>query len=249
MACTEKSNGPGNTLLTFWSVGQGDFASITTSDSCLFFDIGGNRHLSKTTLHEIRNRCSGKINLLLISHFDLDHIRNYSLLLKTVQISTAYFSHLDPKTKFGRVFLKTLSENKIGIKQIDDHFSQNNKSYFLKCLWPSAEFKHFRGENDYSLVFQFNAGGRSVLFTGDLPSTIEKLLPSTHAEILKVGHHGSKTSSSQKFLDNLHPKECIVSVGSQNPYGHPTFSTLTRLSHAHCTILRTDRLGSVNFIL
>jgi competence protein ComEC len=211
--------------------------------------VGGSSRLSEKTLSYIKTACIGKPGKLFISHFDLDHIRNARQLLKTVTIQKAFFSHLDPKTKYAKSLLTDLSFAKVEILQIDSRFFLKENGFSLKCLWPESGFDHYRIENDHSLVLLLKVNGRSVLFTGDLPERIEPFLQNTNIEILKVGHHGSKTSSSLAFLKNLRPKVCVVSVGAENHYGHPTHEALTRFKQTHCAILRTDRLGSVSFEL
>jgi competence protein ComEC len=102
-----------------------------------------------------------------------------------------------------------------------------------------------KAENDRSLVFLLKSKARTFLFTGDLPSKLEKKLPEAKADILKAGHHGSRYSSSLDFLKMLGPKMCVVSVGKINSYGHPNPEALARMKEAHCAILRTDVLGDI----
>jgi competence protein ComEC len=247
-ALSEKSNLT-DAHLIFWSVGQGDFISVDENSECLFFDVGGSHNLSKNMKAYLSIHCSEKTNYLFISHFDMDHFRNYRALLSIVKIKYAFFSHLDPKTKYGKLLLQTLLKNHIEIHRIAQGYHLALKDGSLSCLWPTRGFTDFKGENDHSLVLLFTHNGRRVFFTGDLPGKIESYLPSQPIEILKIGHHGSKTSSSQDFLSRIKPKECVVSVGAENHYGHPSRVTLLRLEKTGCTILRTDRLGNISFVL
>jgi competence protein ComEC len=119
----------------------------------------------------------------------------------------------------------------------------------MKCVWPPPDQPLRNAENDRSLVFLLKTPRLSFLMTGDLPSTMEKRLPLLNADVLKVGHHGSRHSSSSPFLEQLKPKVCVVSVGVHNTYGHPNPEALERMELANCTILRTDRLGDIVFPL
>ena len=118
-----------------------------------------------------------------------------------------------------------------------------------KILWP-PDFLRLEG-NNASVVLQMADGKRRALFTGDLESEFEQYLldisRDLHADLLQVGHHGSKTSSSIAFLEQVSPAIAAISAGKQNPYGHPAASTLQKLSlfiPDSSRILRTDLLGS-----
>ena len=237
--------------VTFWSVGQGDFASITTSTHCYFFDAGGSTSISRLMREKISHQCSKKISWLFISHFDKDHIRNVIPLTRLIHITAAFFPHLKPKTRFGNALLEELVRRHVNLQKIDTHFNLKLQNFEIHCLWPHPNFKGFKDENSWSLVMQVSVGRRSFLFTGDLPTKIEKILlkqPIERATILKIGHHGSKSSTSKPFLEAVHPQACVVSVGRLNRYHHPTLETLKRLVSENCAILRTDRLGPISFL-
>lgn len=104
--------------------------------------------------------------------------------------------------------------------------------------------------NDTSLVFKITFGNQDILLTGDMEKPLEKYLlqqKQNHleAEILKIGHHGSDSSSSQEFLEVVRPKFCIISSGEGNSYGHPHGVTLRRLERMGCQVLRTDQSGDI----
>ena len=106
-------------------------------------------------------------------------------------------------------------------------------------------------ENDNSLVIGFEIGNLKYLVTGDAPIEIENKIMETYSnipcDILKVGHHGSKTSSSDAFIKYLSPKEAIISCGKNNKYGHPHDSVLKVLKNNNVTIKRTDILGTITY--
>lgn len=120
----------------------------------------------------------------------------------------------------------------------------NNVLYFLNN-------KLYDNENDSSNVIYFNYGGIKMLFMGDAGVKVEEDIINKYnlnnIDILKVGHHGSKTSSSKSFIDNINPKYSIISVGKNNRYGHPDNEVLNTLSGS--TIYRTDLNGSIMFKL
>jgi len=119
----------------------------------------------------------------------------------------------------------------------------------LEVLSPPQDFAPPKSGNNDSLALRITYGAHSFLLTGDLESPIERLLVAggrpLHADVLKVGHHGSKTSTSPDFLNAVSPSVAIISAGFENPFGHPHASVLARLSERHSAILRTDRDGLI----
>ena len=228
----------------YWNIGQGDFISYVGSSVCLIFDVGGSFKIPQKDLMLLRRECPSRTVELYVSHFDKDHIVNFQRLMTYVFVSTAYFSHLDPSTQLGRKFLEQLKFQNAKIIQIRAGFSKSYGTVQLKCLWPLPGVLS-KSENDRSLVLDLKVHSRSFLFTGDLPSKMEKKFSPGLSRILKAGHHGSRWSSSQKFLEAIHPSLCIVSVGAYNHYGHPNSEALKRMVEAHCAILRTDKLGDI----
>jgi competence protein ComEC len=117
-------------------------------------------------------------------------------------------------------------------------------------LPPCPAFCSYRGPNDNSLVLRITLGERSLLFVGDAEEEEERLLLALahdrlRADVLKVGHHGSRTSSSPAFLAAVAPREAVVSAGCRNRFGHPHPSTLATLAAAGARVWRTDRDGAV----
>ncbi len=233
--------------LIFWNVGQGDFASLTGPHTCWVFDPGGSLRIPPILVQTLRTSCPGRKITLSVSHFDKDHIKNYGSLLKNFSITDVYVSHRDPRSKFGQKFLILMAAKKINIHVVGSGFRPSGPLSFL-CLWPinNGELGHL--ENNFSLVWHLKINSTSILITGDLPTKMERYPTWPQVEILKVAHHGSRTSTSSDFLNELKPKECVVSVG-KNSYGHPSIETLKRLKMARCAILRTDKLGPIKFEL
>lgn len=232
----------------YWSVGQGDFISFLSHKVCLVFDVGGSFKILEKNLIQMRNECPNKGVKLFISHFDKDHISNYKRLMSYLKVEESYFSHLDSRSEFGRKLLEQLRFQNSKIFEVRQGFNIAYGDAKLKCLWPPKGPLR-KAENDRSLVLKLEIGSRSFLFMGDLPSKMEKKLPFVTAQVLKVGHHGSKYSSDTNFLKSVGASACIVSVGKVNTYGHPNHEALKRMAKAHCTILRTDTLGAISFEL
>jgi competence protein ComEC len=239
--------------LIFWDVGQGDYISLNMSSArekfCAVFDVGGSRPLNRIQTIQLLNRCKGSALLLYLSHFDQDHIRNFESLIRQTRISKIFVSHLKPETETGRRFLKSAATHHVPVEVIQrGHAHSPLSSLKIKCLWPPPD-RTFKTENSKSLVLLVEAGSKKILLTGDLPCRFEKEIPAVSAAILKVGHHGSKTSSCLPFLKRVAPKTCIISAGKKNRYRHPSPATLRRLEEISCATLRTDRLGNLRILL
>ncbi len=117
----------------------------------------------------------------------------------------------------------------------------------IEVLSPPPEYASTRPGNNDSLVLRIADGRRSFLLAGDMERPMEARLLDhpVHADVLKVGHHGSKTSTMQPFLDAVSPGVAVISAGAQNSFGHPHPEVLDRLESRHSAIFRTDRDGLV----
>ena len=125
------------------------------------------------------------------------------------------------------------------------------KDLSLEVLSPSLKNLSSSELNDTSLVILLKDGDLKVLYTGDIGAKVEKELADKYdlsAQVLKVGHHGSRFSSSQAFLQELKPKIAIIEVGKKNTYGHPTPAVLGRLADVGSQVFRTDINGLVELI-
>jgi competence protein ComEC len=234
------------TQVIFHNVGQGDFISLTTATRCLLFDAGGSHKIYLHSLKRLHQKCKPQNTHLYLSHFDKDHLINYQQIFVFLKYSKVFISHSDPKTKAGKNFLEFHQKRNIPIQVIDFKYQIKSSDFSLECLWPQNQLlKPKDDENSKSLTFLLSIKGVQILLTGDLPSKMEKKTHWPQVDILKVGHHGSKYSSSLKFLRELRAKTCVVSAGKGNSYHHPHNELLHRLEEVHCGILRTDLLGQI----
>jgi competence protein ComEC len=119
----------------------------------------------------------------------------------------------------------------------------------IEVLWPCPRYDPFYDANDNSFVIRLDYVSQSFLFTGDVVARAEKVLVARGArlrcDVLKVPHHGSRTSSSKPFLDAVAPRLAIVSSGAFNDYGHPSPAVIERLDKGRARVMRIDRSGSV----
>lgn len=123
----------------------------------------------------------------------------------------------------------------------------------IDVLWPDKNSKITENSiNNNALVFKLDTNEKNILFTGDIEEETEKVLVQKYkntntlkSDILKVAHHGSKSSSIQEFLDLVKPKIALIGVGKDNKYGHPDNNTIKKLENINCKIYRTDKMGEI----
>lgn len=246
-------------------VGQGDALLIKTpfNRDTVLIDTGGvitfneeeDWKLRKETDYHAKNLVSaikaegvGQLDAVFLTHSDTDHIGNLDYLANELPIRHMYIASGMEETA---TFLAEVS----GMHHIPPITSLMGPSQVelntlaFQVLNPNHKR---RGENNDSLVLYSKIGGLSWLFTGDLEESGEQDLmrryPNLQADILKVGHHGSNTSTSSPFLKRVNPRGAFISVGRKNRYGHPTPEVVERLEAQKITIYRTDLNGAVHFI-
>ena len=233
-------------------VGQGDALAIRSPRGrWILVDAGPKTESfdagARTVLPFLRRRGAGRVDLLVLTHPDMDHVGGAGAILREFPVGRV----LDPGKAVGTdVFLEALEGAESGgvpWQVVRGGDSLNVDGIAIRVLWPSGET--FRDANEASVVLELRFGAFSILLTGDAPSEVEEafmpFLLSPRFQILKVGHHGSTTSTSSELLERISPEVALVSVGRRNRYGHPHPSVIRRLEASGVEILRTDEDGSV----
>jgi competence protein ComEC len=179
-----------------------------------------------------------QIDYLILTHGDYDHMGEAINLVNNFKVEKVIFN-CGPFNDLEKELIKVLDKKKI------KYYSCINKMdnlYFLQT-------KEYDNENDNSNVIYTKLNGYKFLFMGDASITTEKEILNKYnlpdIDVLKVGHHGSKTSSGKEFIDEIKPKYSIISVGKNNRYGHPNKEVLNTLDKSK--IYRTDQDGSIIF--
>ena len=229
-------------VVRFIDVGQGDCALISCGGKSLLIDGGPSSASSK--LYAILKRLGiTHLDYIIATHPDADHCGGIAGALNYADCGTFYCSVTKHDTKTFSSILKYLGDTPVTIPDLGDTFDLGVAR--VEFVGP---VKRTSDTNDSSLVCKIAFGNSSFLFTGDAEETSEFLMANGSADIdadvLKVGHHGSNTSSSNLFLSKVTPEYAIISVGSNN-YGHPGNETLQRLEDAGAEVLRTDELGTI----
>jgi competence protein ComEC len=191
-----------------------------------------------------------KIDFGIVSHIDTDHYGGFISLILNDKINEIYKPGIDTSSIKDVKFEKFLKEYNIPVSYYDMQSIQtgNSKVYILN------NNNYFSGENitsnERSGIIKIVYGNNSIIFTGDAGKETEYIYNSIYkkfldSDVLKVGHHGSESSTSVEFLDFVSPKISLVSAGINNSYGHPAGKVLNRIENSGSEILRTDKEGAV----
>ena len=237
------------TEITFLDVGQGDSTLIRYpfNQGNILIDTGGltNSDYSITlnkTIPYLKSIGITKLDYLILTHGDYDHMGDSIDLVENFKVDKVIFNN-DDYNDLELQLIKVLNEKNIPYYQnIKELNIDNNKLYFLNN-------KLYDNENDNSSVIYTELGKTKLLLMGDAGIEVEQNLLEKYnlndIDILKVGHHGSRTSSSKELIDSINLKYGVISVGKNNRYGHPNKEVLDNLDDT--TIYRTDKDGSIMF--
>ena len=235
--------------VTFLDVGQGDSSVIILPfGKTILIDTGGlylsRYNISKNkTVPYLNSLGISKIDLLILTHGDYDHIGDTINLLNEIKVDEVLFNN-DPFNDTENKIIKVLDKKNIKYSKNSWDFKKIEDLYFLNT-------KEYDNENDNSSVIYTELDGYKFMFMADAGIDKEKVILDKYnisgIDVLKIGHHGSKTSSSKYFINEIKPKYSIISVGKNNRYGHPTSEVLDTLSNSK--IYRTDLDGSIKINL
>lgn len=242
----------GSLKISFLDIGQGDAILIETPDHRLILVDGGPNDAVLNALSKVLSFWQKTFDLIILTNPDRDHMDGLLHVLDRYTVKKFLVSGVWKKNAFTKGLLEKISSKKVPLllARSDEDFSFGDVT--LDILFPPRIFTDEDVTiNNGSVVFMLRFHGHRIMFPGDAEveteTWIAKNIPDIRAEILKAGHHGSKTSSSEIFLQKVQPKVTIISCGKRNRYGHPHEITLERLKKVGSKILRTDELGTVQF--
>lgn len=229
----------------FIDVGQADSILIISQGQTVLIDAGTNS-AGPSVLKYIQDQGITKIDYLIGTHPHEDHIGGLDNIINGLEIGQVILPRHSSNTKTYEDVLNAVKNKglKITAAKAGNSFSAGECSF--KLLAPDGEYDD---TNNYSVVARMTVGSVSMLFTGDAETQSEQRILDSGAlvksDLLKVGHHGSSTSTCPQFLAAVAPKYAVISVGKDNSYGHPHIETLEALQKAGTEIYRTDILGTV----
>lgn len=236
--------------VAFLDVGQGDAIFIEAPNGNQILIDGGENKKVLSELSRIMPFYDRSIDVVLATHPDTDHTGGLLGVIDRFDIGMIMEPGVYVDNSVQEEFEEKINEKKIK-KILARQGMQINMGdeIYLKILFPDRDISGL-DPNDASIVAKLAHGGTSFLLTGDSPQKIEKYLLALSpgeidVDVLKIGHHGSKTSTNESFLGYASPEYVVISVGADNRYGHPHEEVINLLDRFEISVFRTDEMGTV----
>ena len=239
----------------FLDVGQGDAIYIEAPNGVQMLIDGGPDAKLLSSLSKVMPFADRSIDIVIATHPDMDHIGGLPILIDNYKVQNIIENGINSNSKIFSTLEEKILKNKI--RKIIAHRGMHiildqNKNIYFDILFPDRDVSGM-DSNDGSIVGKLVYGNDSFMLTGDATMYTENLIEwnesenTLHSNVLKLGHHGSRTSSSILWLEKVNPSIAIVSAGKNNKYGHPHQELLDRLSSLHIPFLNTADIGNIIF--
>ena len=233
-----------NVTIKFIDVGQGEAILIALPEKTMLIDAGptGSAPKIAQVLQELGRN---KIDYLVATHPDEDHIGGMADVISNTQIGTIYAPNKTNNTATYRKFLTAIQNNNLQITLAEaGTIIDQTDSYKLEILWPKKD-ANFPETNDYSIIIKLTVGNKTFLFTGDAPTNAILNSNPGHIDVLKLSHHGSRTGTTEVLIHTLSPTYAVLSYAVDNSYGHPMQSVLNALRKHSVEVWGTGANGTI----
>lgn len=232
-------------VVKFFDVGQADSILVQSAGVNMLIDAGTN-NMGNTVVQNLKDLGITKIDYLVGTHPHEDHIGGMDDVINNFEIGTIYMPKVQTNTKTFEDVLDAISNKGLTITtpEVGYVFEVGNTKCEVMCAGTGTTEEN-SNLNLSSIVIRMVYGEESFLFMGDAEEKNESSRQWPQTTVLKVGHHGSDTSSSESFLNQVKPEISVISVGINNTYGHPKKTTLDKLNALETSIYRTDQNGTI----
>lgn len=251
-------------------VGQGDCTLIITPNNKRIIIDGGGSNTSNSSYDVgesvvfpyLLDRKIASLDYVIISHFDSDHYKGLEFVLKNMKVRTAIIPKQFEECDNYNEFIKIAKNKRIKVVEVmAGDKVKIDKDVYIYVLWPTEDEIKENSINNNSIVCKIYYNNFSALFTGDIEEEAEKEILSKYenvkinginilgSDLLKVAHHGSKSSSIEEFVEVIKPKICLIGVGKYNTFGHPNIGVIERLKKIGAKVLRTDEDGECKVVV
>lgn len=243
----------GEMQVHFLDVGQGDCALIVADGCTILIDASYKKNsVTEGIIDYIKNLGITEIDYFILTHPHADHIGGAPEIIEEFTIKNALMPDCVTDTAIFEATLDAIENSSLNLIEAVSGDSYQVGDVTFKILAPNNETG--KNLNNYSIVLKLSFGSTSVMFTGDAEEESEEKILSIYpselldSDILKMGHHGSSTSSTREFLEAVSPDVAIMSLGEGNSYKHPHKETLDKLEDLNIPYYRTDLHGTVVFV-
>ncbi len=246
---------PDNTEVTYLDVGQGDCAvCVFPGGDSLLIDGGGSSfsqfRVGRSVVLPFILKKRIRIKWVAVSHYHPDHCRGITEILGVLKPKELWLSSTATEDREFQMLMKVCRKDNVTVKYIYSGFRQFTGSSVVECLWPEKFHEGKFTSNNLSQVIRISAGKVKFLFTGDIEREAEERLSSLsgsnlRADVLKVAHHGSATSSGGNFLDRTGCAFAVISCGYRNRFGFPRQEVVDRLKERGISFMTTASVGAV----
>ncbi|SFC56735.1 competence protein ComEC [Clostridium uliginosum] len=235
-------------LVHFIDVGQGDSMLIQANGKNLLIDSGPKTG-KDNLLNYLKSLNISKLDYVIATHPHEDHIGNMADIIKKYDVSNFYAPKVEHTSKTFEKMIESLQSKNLKINVIKKGVDSINLGKGTKVTVFSPTQDSYEELNNYSPVMKIEYGKTSFLFTGDAEKEVEKEILNNNddieSDVLKLGHHGSSTSTTKNFLKKVNPSLGVICVGNNNTYNHPNKDTISRLKDNNVTIYQTNKEGTI----
>ncbi|XOB41071.1 MAG: ComEC/Rec2 family competence protein [Candidatus Nealsonbacteria bacterium] len=240
--------------VVFFDIGQGDSIFIETPKGYQILIDGGPNSVILEKLGKEMNFWDRTIDLIILTHPEHDHISGLIEVLKRYKVENILRTGILRDTEEYKEWMRLIENEDSNVKIAEAGQRIITPNLFFEILYPfvSLEGQNIKNTNNSSIIARLVFNNNSFLFLGDAYKSIERKLIKENiylaSDILKVGHHGSKTSTSKELLEAVSPQTAVISAGKDNKYGHPHQEVLDILNDYGIKVLRTDEIGDIKII-
>lgn len=244
----ETQKGESKLRVSYMDVGQGDSILIQVPNGKNVLIDAGENDQGDEVVSYLKSQGVKRLDVAIWTHPHSDHIGGADFVTNSFDIGQVVMPKKTSTTQSFRSLINAISQKGLKITEAKAGLKLDlGPEVQAELLAPNSA--NYEEVNDYSAVLRLSYGQTTFLFTGDAQTMSEQEMVNAgynlKADVLKVGHHGSRTSTSASFLTEVKPKIAVISVGKDNDYGHPTASILTRLQKSGINLYRTDNSGTI----